>query len=238
MFRGNYLSVFEAKSRDDLHHECLRFGQELGFSNFSASAVIDHFVGDAQAFVSVDNTPAAFREASNDVTLARRDPVMQHCKRHSVPLAWSQSIYVNAGQGDLWEHQAQYGYRCGLVMAMHLPNGRHFVLGVDRDQALPKDPMEISRMTASLLMFAVHAQDATMRILLADVPADDEPRLTQRELETLRWTIEGKTAWEIGRILSIAEDTVARHAYNATQKLGCANKHHAAVRALRLGLIQ
>jgi Bacterial regulatory proteins, luxR family len=60
--------------------------------------------------------------------------------------------------------------------------------------------MEISRMTASLLMFAVHAQDATMRILLADVLADDEPRLTQRELETLRWTIEGKTAWEIGRL--------------------------------------
>jgi DNA-binding CsgD family transcriptional regulator len=209
-----------------------------GIYHLCDSAVIDHFVGNATAFVSVDNTPPAFRAASNDISLARRDPVMQHCKRRSIPLAWSQRTYVDTGQADLWEHQAQYGYQCGLIMAMHLPNGRHFVLGVDRDQSLPKDPMKVSEMVAALLMFGAYAQEATMRILLADVPADDDPRLTGRELETLRWTLEGKTAWEIGRILGIAEDTAARHAYNATQKLSCANKHHAAVRALRMGLIQ
>jgi DNA-binding CsgD family transcriptional regulator len=237
MLRDSDLSVFDAKSRDELYRGCLRFTRQLGFSTFASAAVIDHFVGNATAFVSVDNTPPAFQATSNDAALARRDPVMQHCKRRSIPLAWDQSTYVDAGQADLWEHQAQHGYRCGLIMAMHLPNGRHFVFGVDRDQALPKDQKKVSEMVAALLMFGTYAQDATMRILLSDVPPEDGPRLTRRELETLRWTLEGKTAWEIGRILSIAEDTVARHAHNATQKLDCANKHHA-VRALRLGLIQ
>jgi len=70
------------------------------------------------------------------------------------------------------------------------------------------------------------------------VPALCEPaRLTARELESLRWTMEGKTAWELGSILGISEHTAARHVNNATQKLGCVNKLQAVLKAIRLGLI-
>jgi DNA-binding CsgD family transcriptional regulator len=40
-------------------------------------------------------------------------------------------------------------------------------------------------------------------------------RLTPRELECLRWTMEGKTAWEVGTILSISERTAVLHLNNA-----------------------
>jgi DNA-binding CsgD family transcriptional regulator len=50
--------------------------------------------------------------------------------------------------------------------------------------------------------------------------------------------MEGKTAWEVGRILGIAEDTVARYAHRAARKLDCSGKLPAVVKALRLGLIQ
>jgi len=49
--------------------------------------------------------------------------------------------------------------------------------------------------------------------------------------------MEGKTAWELGRILGIAEQTAARHINNASQKLACVNKHQAVLKALRLNLI-
>ena len=62
--------------------------------------------------------------------------------------------------------------------------------------------------------------------------------LSDRELETLRWTMEGKTAWEVGCILGISEQTAARHLHNASRKLDCVNKHHAVIKALRLGLIR
>lgn len=204
----------------------------------TASVVVDHLVGDAE-FAWVDNAPAAYREGRENRDTAKRDPVMQHCKRSSLPITWSQATYIQAGQGDVWAEQARFGYRHGICYAMHLPEGRHFLFGVDRDQPLPGDSAQTTRMVASLLMFAVYAQDASMRILLPGLSARQEPpRLTPRERETMQWTLEGKTAWEVGRILGIAEDTVARHAHSATQKLGCANKHHAAVRALRLGLIR
>ena len=70
------------------------------------------------------------------------------------------------------------------------------------------------------------------------VPLQPErPALTPRELEALRWTMDGKTAWEVGAILGISERTAVLHVNNAMHKLGCVNKHQAVLKALRLGLI-
>jgi DNA-binding CsgD family transcriptional regulator len=123
-------------------------------------------------------------------------------------------------------------------MALHLPEGRHFFLGVDRDQPIPPDPAEVTRIVADLQLFAVHAQDAAQRILTPAPAAPGAPALTPRELETLRWTMEGKTAWEVGALLGISERMAALHVNNATHKLDCVNKHQAVLKALRLGLIR
>ncbi len=53
----------------------------------------------------------------------------------------------------------------------------------------------------------------------------------------LRWTMDGKTAWEVGAILGISERTAVLHIQNSMQKLGATSKHQAVLKALRLGLI-
>jgi len=237
MFQSRYLSVLEAKTRDEFQAGLVRFTRQLGFETVSAMTVIDHFLGEPE-FITVDNTPAAYRTAYEDRSNGKRDPVMQHCKVKSVPIIWDQATYVRAGQADKWERQASFGYRCGISLAMHMPKGLHFLVGVDRDQPLPACSAEINRMTADLQLFAVYAQDVVMRVLVPKPPKEqDIPSLTRRELECLRWTMEGKTAWELGRILGIAEQTAVRHTYNATRKLGCVSKHQAVLKALRLELI-
>jgi DNA-binding CsgD family transcriptional regulator len=50
--------------------------------------------------------------------------------------------------------------------------------------------------------------------------------------------MEGTTAWEVGSILGIGEQTAVRHLNNAAHKLNCVNKHQAVVKALRLGLVR
>jgi DNA-binding CsgD family transcriptional regulator len=64
-----------------------------------------------------------------------------------------------------------------------------------------------------------------------------DPQLTPREKEVLKWTAEGKTAWEVGQILGLAEDTVKFHLRNVTKKLGSSSKHQAVLKAMDLGLI-
>jgi len=237
MLQDGYLSVLEAKTRDEFLGEVVRFAQRLGFETVSATTVIDHLLGESE-FIAVDNTPSGYVDAFEDTGMARRDPVMQHCKKNSVPIIWNQDTYVSAGVGDKWDAQARYGYRTGIAMALHLPQGRHFFLGVDRDQSLPTDRLELTRIVADLQLFAVHAQEAAARIMLPATPDPALPSLTPREIEALRWTMEGKTAWEVGNILGISERTAVLHVNNAAHKLGCINKHQAVLKALRLGLIR
>jgi DNA-binding CsgD family transcriptional regulator len=237
MLQPGFTSVLQSRNRAEFQAEVIAFTRRLGFETVSATVVIDHLLGEPE-FITVDNTPTAYKDSFQNRGNARRDPVMQHCRLHSMPIIWDQSTYARGGQGDKWEEQARFGYRHGIAMALHMPEGRHFILGVDRDQPVPPDPGELTRLVADLQLFAVHAQDAALRILTPSLSVPGAPSLTPRELESLRWTMEGKTAWEVGNVLGISERTAALHVNNATHKLGCVNKHQAVLKALRLGLIR
>jgi DNA-binding CsgD family transcriptional regulator len=236
MLPARFTEVLDAKTKDELRSAVVRFAQEMGFGTVAAHAVVDHGIGKSE-FYSVDNTPPAYYDVYDATALGPGDPVMQHLKRHSVPIIWDQSTYINFGAIDRWEHQAPFGYATGIAMALHLPEGKHFLLGVDRDQPLTSNVGELQRVVADLQLFAVHAQDAALRILLPAATQPDRPALTPREIEALSWTMEGKTAWEVGQILGISERTAVLHVNNAMHKLGCVNKHQAVLKALRLGLI-
>lgn len=110
--------------------------------------------------------------------------------------------------------------------------------GIDRDRPHTGDRELRWRQAAELLLFASCAEGVAAR-LLASGQGVGAPvvALSPREREVLLWTMEGKTAWEIGRILAISEQTVVRHLAHAVHKLDCVNKVQAVSKALRLGLI-
>jgi DNA-binding CsgD family transcriptional regulator len=62
--------------------------------------------------------------------------------------------------------------------------------------------------------------------------------LSHREREILRWTKDGKSRWEISKILSISDETVKFHLRNVMRKLGVANRTQAVAVALTAGLIE
>jgi DNA-binding CsgD family transcriptional regulator len=237
LLSASYLSIMQAQSADDFRTQIVRFAQDLGFSFVSALTIVDRAQGQPD-IVSIDNMPASYRDSGGSADdNKRRDPVMQHCKRDAVPIVWDQATYLRHGAIDVWEEQAAFGYRTGIALALHLPEGRHFMLGVDRDQILPREPEGLTRLVANLQLFAVHAQDAALRLFVPPERLIEAPNLTPRELDALRWTMEGKTAWEVGSILGISERTAVLHIQNAMRKLGSVNKHQAVLKALRLGLL-
>ncbi len=233
--RPEFTAVLRAESREDFTREVVSFGKRLGFDTASATVVLDR-PGGAPRFISVDNTPPAYKGFFDNPANFPGCPVMRHCKVRGTPIVWDQTTYVEVGEGARWEHQARHGYRVGIGLALHLPNGRHFFVGVDRDRPLPSDANETSRLVGALSLFALHASESATRVL-APISTVARSPLSPRELEVLRWTLEGKTAWEVGMILSISDRTAAIHANNATRKLGCINKHQAALRALQAGLL-
>ena len=237
MLQGDYQSVLEATNLDQFRSVVIRFAQQLGFDKVSAMVAVDH-VGSPPEFVAVHDAPLAYLQTYDDLSVSKRDPIAQHCKRNTVPIIWDQQTYLKNNVVEQWEHQAQFGYRSGIAMALHLPEGRHFLLGVDRDQALPTDGGELTRIVADLQLFAVHAQDTALRVLVSEAARPELPALTPRELEILRLTMDGKVTHEISTLLGIGDRTTVFHIQNAMLKLNCNSKHVAVVKALRLGLIQ
>lgn len=61
-------------------------------------------------------------------------------------------------------------------------------------------------------------------------------RLTERELDVLRWLCEGLTNNEIANRLYITKNTVGTHLHNAYRKLGVDNKYQAIAKVRALGL--
>lgn len=234
---SDYYEISQAPDRQSFERRLVDFAHEMDFGLISAALVVD-CPGREPVFVMLGNTPQAFLEASRDVADSVRDPVLKRMKRLNAPFLYDQSTYVEEGAADLWETQAAYGYRTGISMALHLPGGRHFLMGVDRDRALSSDDVQLTRMMADLQLLAVHAQDAAVRLLLDEAQERmGLPRLTAREREVLRWTGEGKSSWEVGAILGMSEHTVNFHVRNLMSKLDVTSKHQAVLKALSMGLI-
>jgi DNA-binding CsgD family transcriptional regulator len=67
--------------------------------------------------------------------------------------------------------------------------------------------------------------------------SDHQILLSARELDCLKWTAEGKTAWEASVILGITERTVRFHLNAAREKLQCTTTAQAVAKAVRDNMI-
>jgi len=62
--------------------------------------------------------------------------------------------------------------------------------------------------------------------------------LTPREIEILRWLVEGKKIREVARALGISERTMRNHLRNIFRKLGVTDRIQAILHAVRTGLVK
>jgi DNA-binding CsgD family transcriptional regulator len=232
-----YLDVATSSDRLTFERRLVDFAARKGFPLVSAILVLDRPAAAAE-FISIGNVPEAYKASYADPELSRKSPVLSRLKHLAHPFTYDQAMYVKDGAGHLWEHQAQYGYKTGVAMAMHMSNGRHFLLGFDRDESLPDDDGELITLMADLQLLGAFAQETAVRLLtpLAN-PQAELPVLTARELEILRWTSGGKSAEVIGSILGLNRGTVNFHLQAVSRKLGVSGKYAAVAKAIQLGLL-
>ena len=231
-----YEQVSQASDLTSFRQGLIDFANDLDFGLVVGVLAIEHRRPGAQTeYISVGNTPQKFLEASRDPEYAKRDPVHQRLMRQATPLIYDQSFYVDSGAGELWEMIAPFGYRTGVAVGVHMPGYRRLLLGMDREDPLPKDPVSLNRMIADLQLLAVHAQDAAARLLVSK--QDAKLKLPQRQLEILKLTMEGKSAWVVGSVLGISENTVNYHMKRLFEKLDVSTKSQAVLKAMELGLI-
>ena len=161
---SDYADVTDASDAAVFNALLVRFANHHGFGIISGLLVVEGSQGQVDA-IPWGNTPPAFASTFSDTEIGKRDPVLRRLKRLSTPFSYDQSTYVNEHAADLWETQAPFGYKTGIAMAAHLPQGMHFVMGVDRAEPLPSDEHALARLMADLRLLAAHAQVAAVRLL-------------------------------------------------------------------------
>ncbi len=165
------------------------------------------------------------------------DPRVHHCARRTTPLLWnSAEQYEHPRATQMLREASDFGLRAGIYAPVHSMDGRFSLLCVSLRDVPQDEALDLVRHTAPLLpALAAHAHEAVLRLL----PGGQQPEaiLTRRECECLQWAAAGKTSWEIGLVLNIAERTVNFHLNNAMAKLGCHSRQHAIVKALMQGLV-
>ncbi len=236
MKHQRFREVAEAEDLPTFERLIVNFGHDLGFGIATAMMVHDRPGADVDMRV-VGNMPTAYLEGVAREELAQNNPVFKRLKTMNVPIVYDQELFVQEGATDLWDYQATFGFKTGVAVALHLPSNRHFLLGFDREERLPDKDEQLTQLLASLQLLAVHAQDAAFRLFKFQELPGGAPALTRRELEVLRWAMNGKTAEVTGQILSLSENTVNFHIRNIMRKLETSSKHQAVLKAIQLGLL-
>ncbi|MDE0520742.1 MAG: autoinducer binding domain-containing protein [Boseongicola sp.] len=168
------------------------------------------------------------------------DPVAEVTLKQARPFFWGRGRFLRAfrkQQRRVFDEAAVFGIVAGLAIPVRCGRGGVGSLNVAASDARRlRDAVRCEH--ERLFAAAFDAHDAVVNERLG-TPEKEVPEagLTLRERECLLWTIEGKTAEETADILGLSVFTVNRHASTAANKLGCRNKHHAAMRAFRADLL-
>lgn len=182
------------------------------------------------------NYPEAWLRRYHEQCYMDIDPTVAHGMRTSAPVVWNDAFFANANARQMWVEAQEHGLRHGWAQSRRDPEGTYSLLALARTEGA-LTAAELQRLSPRM-QWLVHAAHEAMRASGQD-PAREQPAadLSDREIDVLRWTAEGKTSAEVADILNISERTVNFHINSVVAKLGACNKTSAAVRAAMLGLL-
>jgi len=165
------------------------------------------------------------------------DPVALMSARTIEPFKWETAYRDVEMTHELREFISlaeDYGMKSGIACARNASVGEN----VDTLMSLETKGYKAGEEYLAIVAYILpHLHEAIDRIDKADQIPEDIPDFTLRERETLKWSYEGKTAWEIGVILSISERTVKFHLKNIYKKLNVTNRPQAVAKAIRYGIV-
>jgi LuxR family transcriptional regulator, activator of conjugal transfer of Ti plasmids len=152
----------------------------------------------------------------------RLDPVIVEALATPEPFEWGQefdSRRLSKSQCALLDEAACFGIRCGFTVPLHDPQGPIAAVTFATDERRPQFERCIEHYRHVLQLMAMYFHAHARRRLSAHHVVDGVA-LSPREFECLEWAARGKSAWDLGQILSITRRTAAFHLDNAKAKLG------------------
>ncbi len=189
--------------------------------------------------VKLSNYPDNWIEHYDKQSYQNVDPIFPASSQSIEPFVWSslKATYAeDRGVVKFLGEAADFGLVDGVSVPVHGPNNSLDILSLCSSSTTKLALSSNAERLEACWTIGFLARRAYEICLPGSRTAP--VHLTPREKEVLQWTAHGKTAWEIGKILEISDQTVVFHIKNASRKFGAYSKQQAVVKAILQGLIQ
>jgi DNA-binding CsgD family transcriptional regulator len=184
--------------------------------------------------VMINNYPGLWQEQYQRNNYLMMDPTVRHATMSTLPVIWTKELFDSAP--EMWDNANAHDLKHGWAQSSRDAKGVAGMLTFARGAECLTEK-ELAANESKMLWVVQTAHASMSKILTPQLMPESEAHFTPREIEILRWTADGKTASEIGDILSISVATVNFHINNAVAKLGAVNKTQAVVKAALLGIL-
>lgn len=233
-------ALSNASSPEGLNRELGRILHAMGVDHW-VYAINLPLLNDRQNQFTLGDYPPAWVERYLECDYLKIDPVVAHCHDHGTPFLWSEAQLRARCAVDphhslirrMFDEADEAGLGAGISIPLHGPGA---CWGLMSFAAPSRRRAELERRLPELNLLAHYAHEAA-RPFARSKASVTPPDLTRRERECLHWAAEGKTSWEVGRVLGVSERTAIFHIQNAARKLEVSGRQAAIARAISLGLI-
>jgi LuxR family quorum sensing-dependent transcriptional regulator len=240
-FQGRYFQIaLDAIEQFD-HAEtasalCKQLAKAISSFGYQYLCVISAPTAQQRAFddkVLLNDWPKGWFEQYRSSNFTLYDPVAMFLRTQTKAFKWSEVPIPQDNQlarSVMTISSTDYQMRHGFGVPIHGLNG--YQAGVSFAGCEVEDVKEAN---AAVQMIGIYAFNRLANLKFA---SKTDKVLTDREREVLNWIAAGKTAWDTGGILSIAEDTVNKHVTSAMRKLNVHTRAQAVAESIRRGEIR
>lgn len=218
-------------SIDELASEFDAVTRDFGIERYALVSLADFYLP-RNKLIGFSRFPAGWDDHYAEKRYYELDPIFQLTPTYELPFTWDSDLVrkgLTKDQIEFFREAKEVGMAFGLSVPVHSVAQPPAVVSVagSTDDLSPEQ-------IHSVHLMALYLHGAAVRLYKRrHGPAgDSKPTLSVRERECLRWVATGKTNWEIGRILSISENTVHYHIERAKRKLDASTRTQAVVSAL------
>lgn len=224
--------VEEVHSVEDLQAAMDSVTVQLGFQYFALTHHVD-IIAEAGSAIRIHSYPTHWADYYDGQRLGVCDPVHRASHVTSVGFCWSrlpEMIPLTAEDRRVLVLGREQGIGDGFTVPANVPGeARGSCSFANQDgRPMPSEMLPAAQFAGAFAFEGARRLWSTRGRLTSPPPAV----MTDRQRDCVLWAARGKGDWEIGRILGIGEETVARHIKMACERYGVNKRTLLAIRAL------